>query len=100
MNYLEIYVGSNDLKNGGTYYKIQKIKAHEKFNKPNYANDIAVIRVQGAITFTDKVQPIEYSSEEVPDGASLQLTGWGQLQVSFGRIFRSMNILLKSCIVY
>ncbi|XP_055321368.1 chymotrypsin-1-like [Sitodiplosis mosellana] len=78
---LEIYVGSNDLKNGGTSYKVEKIIAHEQYNKPAYAYDIAVVRVQGSITFSDKVKTIEYSSEEVPDGAVLQLTGWGTLQV-------------------
>ncbi|XP_055321233.1 transmembrane protease serine 9-like [Sitodiplosis mosellana] len=78
---LEIYVGSNDLKSGGTYYKADKIIAHKQYNKPNFANDIAVIRVQGSITFSDRIQAIEYSSEEVPDGAVLQLTGWGSLQV-------------------
>ena len=80
---LEIYVGSNDLKNGGTYYKIEKFKAHEEYNTPSFANDVAVIRVQGEIALNDKVKTIEYSSEEVPDGALLQLTGWGRLQVSF-----------------
>lgn len=82
MKNLEVYVGSNDVKKGGTYYKVEKFFTHEKYNQPNFANDIAVIRVQGSITFNDKVQPIVYSSEEVPDGAALQLTGWGRLRVS------------------
>jgi len=77
---LEVFVGSNDLRSGGTYYKVEKYITHEKYNQPSFANDIAVIRVQGSITFNDKVQPIEYSSEEVPDGAVLQLTGWGRLR--------------------
>lgn len=80
---MEIYVGSNDLQSGGTYYKIERFLAHEEYNKPSFANDVAVIRVQGKIALNDKVQTIEYSSEEVPDGAVLQLTGWGRLQVSF-----------------
>lgn len=78
---MEIYVGSNDLRSGGKYYKVKKYIAHDRFNQPYFANDIAVIRVRGSITFTDKVQRIEYSSEEVPDGAVVQLTGWGALRV-------------------
>lgn len=81
---MEIYVGSNDLLlKDGTYCKASQIIAHKQYNQPNFANDIAVIRVRGSIIFTDKVQPIEYSSEKVPDGAVVQLTGWGAWQVSF-----------------
>ena len=83
-DYVTIYVGSNDLLLAdGTYYRAKQIIAHNDYNRPNFANDIALIRVHGPIVFTDKVQPIEYSSEEVPDGAVLQLTGWGAWQVSF-----------------
>ncbi|XP_055301507.1 chymotrypsin-2-like [Sitodiplosis mosellana] len=77
---LNIYVGSNDLKTGGTSYNVDKKIIHEQYNNPAYAYDIAVVRVQGSIELNDKVKTIEYSSEEVPDGAVLQLTGWGALR--------------------
>ncbi|XP_055321372.1 chymotrypsin-1-like [Sitodiplosis mosellana] len=77
---MAIYVGSNDLNSGGTYYKVEKYITHERYNQPGFANDIAVIRVQRSITFSDKIQAIEYSPEEVPDEAVLQLTGWGRLR--------------------
>ena len=79
---LSIYVGSTDLKGNGTYYKVDKFIYHEEYNRPQFAYDIAVIRVKEPIVFTDNVQPIELSSEEVPDDTVLQLTGWGALQVS------------------
>ena len=80
---LEVYAGSNDLKGNGTYYKLEEIIIHEKYDEPKFAYDIAVIRVQGSIALNDKVQPIELSPEEVPDGAITQLTGWGRLSVCF-----------------
>lgn len=80
-NNLEILVGTNDLGNGGTRYKIENIILHEDHNDPKFSNDIALIRVKGSIQFNDKVQPIEYSSEEVPDGTEVELTGWGDLIV-------------------
>lgn len=80
---LEILVGTIDLKNGGTYYKADKLIAHEGYNRPQYANDIALVRVKDTIQFSDKVQPIELLKEEVADGAELKLTGWGRLQVSY-----------------
>lgn len=79
---IEIMVGSQNLNEPGTYYKTEKYIKHEKHNQPIYANDIAVLRVEGSIEFNDKVKPIELSSEEVPDGSDLQLTGWGRLSVN------------------
>lgn len=78
---LDILVGTNDLKNGGTYYKVEKFIMHEQYNRPQFANDVAVIRVQGEIEFNDRVQPIEPMKEEIEDGTELQLTGWGRLSV-------------------
>lgn len=74
-------VGTNDVKNGGDRYEIQKFIKHEKFNNPEFAYDIAVIRIKRPIEFNDKVQPIKLLKDEVPDGALLQLTGWGALRV-------------------
>lgn len=42
------------------------------------ANDIGVAQISGKIEFNDIVKAIEYSPDEVPDGAKLQLTGWGE----------------------
>lgn len=74
---LHIYVGSNDLKGNGTYYKAEKIIVHQQHNSPPLANDIAVIRIQGALELSDRVKAIEYSAEEVPDDVVAQVTGWG-----------------------
>lgn len=72
-------VGTNDLSKGGQYYGIEKLVRHEKFNQPKgtYANDIALIRLNEAIEFNERIQPIKLSSEKLPDGTTLELTGWG-----------------------
>lgn len=79
---LGVLVGTNDLKNGGTYYNLDKAYVHEHYEQPPFANDVAVARVLETIAFNDRVQPIALSSEEVPDGAEVLLTGWGRLSVS------------------
>lgn len=76
-------MGTNDLAKGGKYYKVAKLTAHEHYNNPTFAYDIAVIQLQGKIEFDDKVQPIELGKDDVPDGAIVQLTGWGRLRVRF-----------------
>lgn len=80
---MNVLVGTNDLKGGGTVYRVQKFFKHESYNKPQFANDIAVFRVKGSIVFNDKVQPIELLKEEAPDKAAVQLTGWGAVKVRF-----------------
>lgn len=82
-NALEILVGTNDLSNGGTYYKVERYVTHEEYRW--FANDIAVIRVQGKIEFNNHVQPISISPafNDIKDGDELILTGWGNLKVKF-----------------
>lgn len=57
-------------------------RVHEQYNKPPFANDIAVLKVRGEIEFNEKVQPIKYSADDVPAGTDAQLTGWSELSVS------------------
>lgn len=93
----QILVGTNDLGKGGTYYKVEKLIAHADYNNPQFAYDIAVIRIRGKIEFNEKVQPIEYSPDEVPDNADVQLTGWGRLRVGIVRrklMFFSADMVL------
>lgn len=78
---IEILVGTNDLTKGGKYLKVVKLQAHEKYNHPQFAYDIAVITLQDKLEFNEKTQPIELGEEDVPHGEQVQLTGWGRLRV-------------------
>lgn len=88
-------VGTNVLNEGGTYYKTDRYVMHESYNRPNFANDIAVLKVQGEIEFNDKVQPIDLLADEVPDGTELQLTGWGTLVVSSVLLLLQRDLFFK-----
>lgn len=81
---MSVVVGTNDLKSGGTRYKIEKFVGHEKYDKPEFANDIALIRVDGEIKFNDKVQPIKYSNKFVEADADVDIFGWGKISSSHG----------------
>lgn len=66
------------------------------YRLPNrFSNDIAVIEMRKNIEFNDRVQPIEYSPEEIPDGEEVQFTGWGLISVCTMCNF-SFNVSLKS----
>lgn len=74
-------VGSNQWKSG-VHYKSKEFIIHESYNKPAYAYDIALVRVQTPIEFSEKVQPIKLSSKVVGAGSNLLVTGWGRLGVN------------------
>lgn len=77
-----VFVGSNDKTRNGTYYPVVDYTLHEKYDNPFYAHDIGVVRVGKSIKFSDKVKPISYSPEEVPDNVEATLTGWGRMAVN------------------
>lgn len=67
-------VGTNDLNEGGTYYQAKEFFVHSLFNQPLFANDIALILIDGSIKFSDKVKAIDYDSDRVPENVILQLS--------------------------
>lgn len=70
---MEVVVGTNVWDKGGDHYGVAKAFIHEKYNKDGYGNDIALLKLKKPITFSNKVQPIKYSSKVVPDGKSLKV---------------------------
>ena len=70
------------MKSGGKLYKVSKLTAHEKYNRPHFAHDIGLIEIDGEIEFNEKVQPIKYSNKFVKANKRLRVTGWGRLSVS------------------
>lgn len=93
---LDILVGTNDVKNGGTYYRVDEFYTHEDFNHPMYANDIAVIRINRTFEFNDRVRPIAPAFNEANDGEEVTLTGWGNLEFRGPRPKRLQMIKLKA----
>lgn len=75
-----------DLKSGGTRYGVEEFISHGEYDKPQFANDIALIRIKGEIKFNDKVQPIKYSDKFVKEDTYLEIFGWGKLKVSWNVI--------------
>ncbi|KAG4071137.1 hypothetical protein HA402_008905 [Bradysia odoriphaga] len=91
-------VGSNELRSGGTYYEAERLISHENYNIPKGAYDVALVKVREPIEFNDNVSPIELDDREVPDGAEVQLTGWGNIEAGYipnNLQFVNLHILLK-----
>ncbi|KAL7738748.1 hypothetical protein ACLKA6_017938 [Drosophila palustris] len=54
----EIRAGSSIQSEGGTLVKVAKIISHERYNRPIYANDIAVLRLAEPLTFGTSIKAI------------------------------------------
>lgn len=51
----------------------------DRYGQPPYSNDIGLIRLKTNITLSEKVQVAKYLWKEVPENATIKLTGWGRL---------------------
>lgn len=74
-----LHAGSND-KYGGVYYPVKKIVQHPAYNFLTIDYDIALLEIDGEITFNDKVQPVKLPKRELASGVMVNVTGWGAMK--------------------
>ncbi|KAI8034176.1 hypothetical protein M5D96_013027 [Drosophila gunungcola] len=71
-----IKAGSLLLSGGGVVVPVATVTVH-----PNYSRqgpDLAVLRLQSALTFDPNTAAIQQASEDPPDGVTVYISGWGQ----------------------
>lgn len=76
---MTVLAGTNDLRNGGTYYHVEKFILHPRFSRNSdprigVPNDIALVKINGKIDFSQKVRSIDLAVENVPVGTPLVLS--------------------------
>lgn len=82
-----IVVGARLLSSGGTFYAVDQIFNHPRFELETLKNDVAVIRTVKRITWTTHIQRIALpTSGGLPLHGDLLtiVTGWGKIKVSVG----------------
>lgn len=75
--------------------RLDFIALHPEYVDSGFINDIALLRLEKPVTFSDYVRPICLPVSEPRSGTTCTVTGWGQL-FEIGRIFRKMIIVLLS----
>ncbi|XP_062543909.1 chymotrypsin-2-like [Armigeres subalbatus] len=75
---LNVLVGTNSLKEGGELHETDKFVTHKYYNKPQFHNDVALVRLKSKLQFSTKVKAIVYWEKEVGANRSVTLTGWGR----------------------
>lgn len=80
----EVLVGTSNLEDGGTSYKISNRISHEKYSSENRDNDIGLLKTSKKIEFTQQVWPIGLPNENpiFHPGLSVIAAGWGWTKVS------------------
>nr|CAD7439477.1 unnamed protein product [Timema bartmani] len=79
---LGLRAGSVFRNEGGTIHRVISVISHEMYDSFTYNNDISILKVKNSFVYSQKVAPISVcvSNRELPDGASLTITGWGHTQ--------------------
>ncbi|XP_060774486.1 serine protease 27-like [Neoarius graeffei] len=81
---LKVYLGKKTLESSDPHeisVDVLKVVIHPNYNRFTLNNDIALLHLKKAVTFTDYIRPVCLASLEsnYPHGTSSWVTGWGKL---------------------
>ncbi|XP_062870655.1 coagulation factor XI-like isoform X2 [Trichomycterus rosablanca] len=79
---LSVRTGLTKLSEKGTGYELENIIIHPQYNENSLINDIALLKTNKPITFSDYVRPVclmEAKNEPSFLGKKCTVTGWGRL---------------------
>ncbi|XP_030554700.1 trypsin beta-like [Drosophila novamexicana] len=74
---LQIRAGSSYWNSGGVVVKVASFRNHEGYNAKTMVNDIAIIKLSSALSFTSNIKSIGLASSAPGNGASASVSGWG-----------------------
>ncbi|XP_017069090.1 trypsin beta [Drosophila eugracilis] len=74
---LQIRAGSSYWSSGGTVVKVSSFKNHEGYNANTMVNDIAIIKLASALSFSSTIKSIGLASSNPANGAAASVSGWG-----------------------
>lgn len=72
----QVVTGSTKLSSGGDFYGVEQLLVNKAWNPWALMDDIALMKVDRDIVFSDKVQPIALSSKYVGEARAVA-SGWG-----------------------
>ncbi|XP_061381131.1 trypsin, alkaline B-like [Danaus plexippus] len=76
---LRVRLGSTYVSSGGQIHVPSRITMHPQYNYRLVLNDIAVIRLQNAVTLSNQIQVARIAGPQynLPDNTRLDVIGWG-----------------------
>lgn len=71
-------MGSTRRDTGGRIVRVSQVIVHPQYGRPQFDNDIAVLRLANPLTFNVNIQPIRLPTLRQPVPlVRLTVTGWG-----------------------
>lgn len=83
---LNIRAGSSSQFKGGVIVDVKEAIPHPEYNTTTFYNDIAILKLETPLTFSDTIKPILLADEtfDAPDGEICVVSGWGDMEFSTG----------------
>lgn len=94
-----LVVGTDRLDTGGVTYNIENVIIHPDYISSNllHCNDIALIKTDSTIDFTDNVAPISLPSAAPEGGDKATVSGWGMLATEkYPNQLQALNVTILS----
>lgn len=63
---------------GGVVKQVVQITVHEDYG--NFINDVALLKLESPLIFSNNIAPIPLASAETPVGSPIGISGWGRLK--------------------
>lgn len=83
--HFQVLAGTNRLLDykDGELLNVENAIIHPQYNVPkNYNNDIALLRLNRDLPFSQKIRFIELGQDsQIVDGSQVAITGWGTTEV-------------------
>lgn len=86
---ISILAGTNSLSDGGVSRKVIASYYHENYG--NFMNDIALMKLETNLDFSESIRAVDLVIEEIPLGSDVVISGWGK-RVYVGSNNRSTKI--------
>ncbi|XP_039483475.1 trypsin alpha-like [Drosophila santomea] len=74
---LQVRAGSTYWSSGGVTASVAAFKNHEGYNANTMVNDIAIIKLSSALSFSSTIKAISLASSNPANGAAASVSGWG-----------------------
>ncbi|EDW90937.1 trypsin delta [Drosophila yakuba] len=74
---LQVRAGSSYWSSGGVTVSVAAFKNHEGYNANTMVNDIAIIKLSSALSFSSTIKAISLASSNPANGAAASVSGWG-----------------------
>ncbi|XP_013112888.1 serine protease SP24D [Stomoxys calcitrans] len=79
-SYFTIRAGSTNRLMGGVIKQVVEVIVHENYG--NFINDVALLKLETPLIYSQNVQAIPLASAEVPVGSTVGISGWGRLKTN------------------